>query len=82
MPPIKLKKSVSTYSKSTGKKTIEHSYIKNASDKELEEMKANDYTKPKVKQKISNEIFKRVDKFLKAGQLSRVIKKVLKEKKS
>jgi len=82
MPPIKLKKSVSTYNKSTGKKTIEHFYIKNASDKELEEMKANDYTKPKVKQKISNEIFKRVDKFLKAGKLSRVIKKVLKEKKS
>jgi hypothetical protein len=45
-------------------------------------MKANDYTKPKVKQKISNEMFKRVDKFLKAGKLSKVIKKVLKEKKS
>jgi hypothetical protein len=55
MAPTKLKKSVSTYSKSTGKKTIEHFYIKNASDKELEEMKANDHTKPKVKQKISNE---------------------------
>jgi ubiquinone biosynthesis protein COQ9 len=75
MPPTKLKKSVSTYSKSTGKKTIEHFYIKNASDKELEEMKANDYTKPKVKQKISNEMFKRVDKFLKAGSYQRLLKK-------
>jgi hypothetical protein len=45
-------------------------------------MKANDHTKPKVKQKISNEMFKRVDKFLKAGKLSKVIKKVLKEKNS
>ena len=59
MPPTKLKKSVSTYNKSTGKKTIEHSYIKSVSNKELETMQANDYTKPKIKQKISNELIRR-----------------------
>jgi len=56
---IKIKKSINTFNKQTGKTTTEHFYIKDVSDKELEEMSANEYTKPKVKQKIRNELTRR-----------------------
>tara|TARA_Y100001963_G_scaffold7218_1_gene9350 strand:+ start:7050 stop:7262 length:213 start_codon:yes stop_codon:yes gene_type:complete len=57
--PIKLKKSSSSYSRATGKTTLEHHYIKTYSTDELFKELNNNNTKPKVKQKIRNEITRR-----------------------
>ena len=56
--PIKLTKSASVRDRTTGKITVQHDYIKSHSTKDLIE-KYNTGTKPKVKQKIKNELVKR-----------------------
>lgn len=60
--PIKLKKSVRTFDKKTQKTKVEHFYIKNYSNKELESLFASESTRPKVKVKIENELIKRGSK--------------------
>ena len=57
--PTKLKKSEKVRNKQTGKVTVEHFYIKCASTKDLVALLDNEYTKPKVKQKIRNELVRR-----------------------
>ncbi len=57
--PIKFKPSSSTYNRATGKTTIEHHYIKGVSKEELFEALNNHNTKPKVKQKVRNELTRR-----------------------
>lgn len=57
--PTKLKKSEKVRNKQTGKVTVEHFYIKCADKKELVALLDNEYTKPKVKQKIRNELVRR-----------------------
>tara|TARA_B100000131_G_scaffold186524_1_gene179545 strand:+ start:8060 stop:8272 length:213 start_codon:yes stop_codon:yes gene_type:complete len=63
--PTKLKKSSQTYNRATGKTTTEHYYIKNQSLDTLFEELNRDNTKPKVKQKIRNEINRRGVKIVK-----------------
>ncbi len=63
--PIKLKKSSSSYNRATGQTTLEHYYIKTYSTDELFKELNNDNTKPKVKQKIRNEITRRGIKIVK-----------------
>jgi uncharacterized sporulation protein YeaH/YhbH (DUF444 family) len=57
--PTKFKKSAKEYSRATGKTTTTHYYIKTISKKELFEALNNHNTKPKVKQKIKNELVRR-----------------------
>tara|TARA_Y100000361_G_scaffold150240_1_gene165638 strand:- start:2216 stop:2428 length:213 start_codon:yes stop_codon:yes gene_type:complete len=57
--PTKLKPSSTSYNRATGKTTLEHYYIKNISQEELFEELNKDNTKPKVKQKIRNELTRR-----------------------
>ena len=57
--PSKFKKSAKEYSRATGKTTTTHYYIKTISKKELFEALNNHNTKPKVKQKIKNELVRR-----------------------
>ncbi len=57
--PIKFKPSSSTYNRATGKTTIEHHYIKSVSKEGLFEALNNHNTKPKVKQKVRNELTRR-----------------------
>jgi hypothetical protein len=57
--PIKLKQSEKVRNKQTGKVITEHFYIKCASKKDLVALLDNEYTKPKVKQKVRNELTKR-----------------------
>ncbi len=63
--PTKLKQSSQTYNRATGKTTTEHYYIKNQSLDTLFEELNRDNTKPKVKQKIRNEINRRGVKIVK-----------------
>jgi len=63
--PTKLRPSSNTYNRMTGKTTLEHYYIKNISQKELFEELNKDNTKPKVKQKIRNELTRRGIKIVK-----------------
>lgn len=63
--PTKLKQSSQTYNRATGKTTTEHYYIKNQSLDTLFEELNRDNTKPKVKQKIRNEINRRGIKIVK-----------------
>ena len=49
----------------TGKSTMKHHYIKTISQKELFEELNKDNTKPKVKQKIRNELTRRGVKIVK-----------------
>lgn len=57
--PIKFKPSVKKYDRHTGKTTVEHYYIKNMSKESLlQELKAT-HLKPKLKQKINNELTRR-----------------------
>ena len=57
--PIKFKPDSKEYSRATGKTTISRYYIKTISKKELFEALNNHNTKPKVKQKIRNELVRR-----------------------
>lgn len=57
--PIKLKPSANTFNKATRKSEIEHHYIKTTDSKILEDMLAADTTRPKIKQKIRNELTRR-----------------------
>ena len=57
--PIKLKPSAKEYSRATGKTTLTHNYIKTISKDELFKELNNHNTKPKVKQKIRNELTRR-----------------------
>lgn len=59
MPPIKLKPSVTRIDRQTKKVSIEHTYARNQSKEALFEMLNNSNTKPKVKQKIRNELVRR-----------------------
>ena len=59
MPPTKLKNSVKTVDRQTGKVTVTHFYIKNATDIELLDIVENSNTKPKLKQKCLNELVRR-----------------------
>ncbi len=57
--PIKLRPSSKRYDRNTKKTTVEHSYIKGISKEELFKELNNSNTKPKIKQKIRNEITRR-----------------------
>ena len=57
--PIKFKPDAKEYSRATGKTTTTRYYIKSISKKELFEALNNHNTKPKVKQKIKNELVRR-----------------------
>ena len=57
--PIKLKPSVKRVDRATKKVTIEHTYARSQTQDELFEMLNNNNTKPKVKQKIRNELVRR-----------------------
>ena len=57
--PVKLKPSLTKIDRQTKKVSIEHYYIKNTPQDELLELLNKDVTKPKVKQKIRNELVRR-----------------------
>ena len=57
--PVKLKPSVVKIDRATKKTSIEHYFIKSTSQDELFELLNNHNTKPKVKQKIRNELTRR-----------------------
>ena len=57
--PVKLKPSVVKIDRTTKKKSIEHTYAKTQSKEELFKMLNHEYTTPKVKQKIRNELVRR-----------------------
>ena len=57
--PIKLKPSQTVRDKKTGKLLTEHYYIKNINDLELIKIFNKESTKPKVRQKVRNEIARR-----------------------
>lgn len=57
--PIKLKPSVKRVDRANKKVTIEHTYARSQTQDELFEMLNNNNTKPKVKQKIRNELVRR-----------------------
>ena len=57
--PTKLKPSYKKYDRNTKKTTIEHYYMKGISKEELFKELNNSSTKPKVKQKIRNELTRR-----------------------
>jgi hypothetical protein len=57
--PIKLKPTARTFNKATRKTQIEHHFIKTTDTKILEDMLAADTTRPKIKQKIRNELTRR-----------------------
>ena len=57
--PTKLRPSVTRIDRNTKKKSIEHFYMKAIPQAELFELLNKDMTKPKVKQKIRNELTRR-----------------------
>jgi|TARA_B100000073_G_scaffold334161_1_gene326399 aspartate/glutamate racemase len=57
--PTKLKPSVKTYNRKTGKTTTEHFYMKTMSKESLFEYINDDRGKPKIKQKCRNELSRR-----------------------
>lgn len=57
--PIKFQKSQTVRSRATGKLETTHYYIKNISKSELIEKYNNGNLKPKVKQKVKNELVRR-----------------------
>ena len=63
--PIKLRPSSNQYDRMTNTSTLVHHYIKTKSQKELFEELNQDNTKPKVKQKIRNELVRRGVKIVK-----------------
>ena len=63
--PIKLRPSGKNYDRMTKKTSIVHYWIKGISQKELFEELNKENTKPKVKQKIRNELVRRGIKIVK-----------------
>ena len=57
--PTKLKPSSKSYNRQTNVTTVKHYYIKAVSKKELTALYNQDRTKPKLKQKILNELNRR-----------------------
>lgn len=57
--PEKIKKSVKTRNKNTGKYEVEHYYLKNRSIEELKTLVNNHSTKPKIKLKACRELVRR-----------------------
>ena len=62
--PVKYKPTVNVVKRGSNKRTIEHHYMKTQSLKELLECYNNDNTKPKLKQKVKNELIRRQGKGL------------------
>tara|TARA_Y100000592_G_C5297182_1_gene233709 strand:- start:316 stop:531 length:216 start_codon:yes stop_codon:yes gene_type:complete len=63
--PTKYKESAVRVDRQTKKVSIEHFYVKQISQKEAFELLNNANTKPKVKQKIRNELVRRGIKIVK-----------------
>jgi len=57
--PTKLKKSVKTYSRQTGKTTTEHFYLHATKQEELETIANDNNRHPKIRIKCKKEIIKR-----------------------
>ena len=57
--PEKIKKSVKTRNKVTGKYEVEHYYVKNRTIEELETLINNNNTRPKIKLKALRELIRR-----------------------
>ena len=66
--PVKLKPSATKIDRQTKKVSIEDYYIKNTPQDELFELLNKDMTKPKVKQKIRNELVRRGIKIVKVNK--------------
>ena len=57
--PTKLKPSTKSYNRQTNQTTVKHYYIKTIAESELVALYNADRTKPKLKQKIMNELTRR-----------------------
>ena len=57
--PIKFKPSVKKHDRKTGQTTVEHYYIKNISKHNLNKELDSPHLKPKLRQKINNELIRR-----------------------
>ncbi len=57
--PVKYKPTINVIKRGSTKRTIEHHYMKNQSLKELLECYNNASTKPKLRQKVKNELIRR-----------------------
>jgi hypothetical protein len=57
--PTKLKPSTKSYNRQTNQTTVKHYYIKTIAESELVALYNNTRTKPKLKQKIMNELTRR-----------------------
>ena len=57
--PTKLKKSVKTYNRQTGKTTTEHFYLHVTKQEELEEIANDNNRDPKIRIKCKREIIRR-----------------------
>lgn len=57
--PVKFGKTSSNYDRATGKTTLVHDYMKCKSNAELIEAYNKDGTKPKLRQKVKNELVRR-----------------------
>ena len=66
--PTKFKPSEVIVDRTTKKRSIKHYYIKNVSQDELFKMLNTDNTKPKLKQKIRNELFRRGVRIVKSSK--------------
>ena len=66
--PTKFKPSEVIVDRATKKRSIKHYYIKNLSQDELFKMLNTDNTKPKLKQKIRNELFRRGVRIVKSSK--------------
>lgn len=62
--PVKFGKTSSSYDRATGKTSLVHDYMKCKSNAELIEAYNKDGTKPKLRQKVKNEIVRRNKKGL------------------
>ena len=59
MPPVKFKPTQTTIDRNTKKTKTEHFYIKSTPKKELFDYLNNSNSKPKIKQKVRNELVRR-----------------------
>ena len=57
--PVKYKESAVKVDRATKKVTIEHFYVKQLSQEAAFELLNNDNTKPKLRQKVKNELIRR-----------------------
>jgi hypothetical protein len=60
MPPVKFGKSQTIKDRNTGKSTIKHEYMKNQSTSDLIEKYNNSNTTGRLKQKVKNELVRRM----------------------